>query len=90
VQLRFKNPLLWLDAWVIELCASIFDWAKLRRTKGAVKLHLILNHRGYLPCLTLITAGAQHQVTVAPTLHFEPGAIVVMERGYTDAAMRLY
>ena len=48
---RFKNKLFSLDATVIELCASLFDWAKFRRTKGAVKLHLLLDHEGYLPYL---------------------------------------
>ena len=45
----FKNPLLSLDATVIDLCATMFDWAKFRLTKGAVKLHLLLDHDGYLP-----------------------------------------
>jgi hypothetical protein len=46
---RFKNKLLSVDATTIELCATLFDWAKFRRTKGAVKLHLVLDHDGYLP-----------------------------------------
>jgi hypothetical protein len=46
---RFKNKLLTLDATLIELCASVFDWAQYRRTKGAVKLHLLLDHQGLLP-----------------------------------------
>ena len=46
---RFKNKLLSLDATVIDLCAELFDWAKFRRTKGAVKLHFMLDHDGYLP-----------------------------------------
>jgi len=48
---RFKNKLLSLDATVIDLCASLYDWAKFRRTKGAIKLHLLLDHDGYLPRL---------------------------------------
>jgi hypothetical protein len=47
---RFKNQLVSLDSTVIDLCISVFDWAKFRRTKGAVKLHLVLDHDGYLPC----------------------------------------
>jgi hypothetical protein len=48
---RFKNKLLSLDATVIALCASLFDWAQFRRSKGAVKLHLLLDHDGHLPAL---------------------------------------
>jgi len=47
---RFKNKLLSIDATTIELCASVFDWVHFRRTKGAVKLHLMLDHDGLLPC----------------------------------------
>ena len=83
---RFKNPLLSLDASVIDLCASVFDWATYRRTKGAVKLHLLLDHDGYLPCYAVITEGRQHEVTVARTLQFPPGTILVMDRGYVDFA----
>jgi hypothetical protein len=46
---RFKNKLLTLDSTTIDLCASLFDWAHFRQTKGAVKLHLLLDHDGYLP-----------------------------------------
>jgi hypothetical protein len=84
---RFKNPLLSLDATVIELCAEVFDWARFRRTKGAVKLHLMLDHQGCLPCWALVTAGAVHEVTAARTLRFAPGTIVVMDRGFTDYAL---
>jgi len=83
-KLRFKNKLLSLDASTIELCATVFDWAKFRRTKGAVKLHLVLQHQGYLPTFALITEGCRHEVTVARTLCFEAGSIIVMDRGYTD------
>ena len=47
---RFKNPLVSIDASTIDLCLSMFDWARFRRTKGAVKLHLMLDHQGCLPC----------------------------------------
>ncbi len=83
---RFKNPLLSLDASVIDLCASVFDWATFRRTKGAVKLHLLLDHDGYLPCYAVITEGRRHEVTVARPLTFPPGAILVIDRGYVDFA----
>jgi len=81
---RFKNPLMSLDATVIDLCATMFDWAKFRRTKGAIKLHLLLDHDGYLPCFGVITEGKVHDVKVAWSLSFEPGTVVVDDRGYTD------
>jgi hypothetical protein len=81
---RFKNRLVSLDSTVIDLCASLFDWAKFRRTKGAIKLHLLLDHEGYLPSMAVITEGLQHDIRVARTLHFEPGTILIMDRGYVN------
>jgi Transposase DDE domain/Domain of unknown function (DUF4372) len=81
---RFKNKLLSLDSTVLELCASMFDWARFRRTKGAVKLHLLLDHDGYLPVFAHITAGAVADVRVAQQLILPPGSIVAMDRGYND------
>jgi hypothetical protein len=81
---RFKNPLLTMDSTVIELCASMFDWAHWRRTKGAVKLHLLLDHDGYLPVFGLVTEGKVADVKVAQTLDFPKGSIVALDRGYTD------
>jgi hypothetical protein len=81
---RFKNKLVSLDSTVIDLCATVFDWAKFRRTKGAVKLHCLLDHDGYLPSVVVITDGKRHDVRVARTLRFEPGTVVVMDRGYVD------
>lgn len=83
---KFKNKLVSLDSTVIDLCASLFDWAKFRRTKGAVKLHLVLDHDGYLPCMAVITEAIQHDIRVARTLHFEPGTILVIDRGYVNYA----
>ena len=83
---RFKNKLVSLDSSVIDLCATLFDWAKFRRTKGAVKLHLLLDHDGYLPSVAVITDGKRHDVRVARTLRFDPGTILVMDRGYVDYA----
>lgn len=81
---RFKHKLVSLDSTVIDLCLSMYDWAKFRRTKGAVKLHLVLDHDGYLPCFGLITEGSVHDVKVAQQIHFAPGTIVVDDRGYND------
>jgi hypothetical protein len=81
---RFKNKLKSLDASVIDLSLELYDWARFRRTKGAVKLHLVLDHDGYLPSFMVLTDGRRHDVKVAHELKFEPGTIVVMDRGYND------
>ncbi len=79
-----KNPLLSLDATVIDLCATMFDWAKFRLTKGAVKLHLLLDHDGYLPSFAVITEGKKHEIRVARQMRFARGTILAFDRGYTD------
>lgn len=81
---RFKNPLRSLDATIVDLCVTAFDWARFRRTKGAIKLHLLLDHQGYLPCWALVTEGRAHEVKAARNLHFEPGTIIVMDMAYND------
>lgn len=81
---RFKNKLVSLDSTVIDLCLSMYDWAKFRRTKGAVKLHLVLDHDGYLPCFGIITDGKVADVKAAHQMHFAPDTIVVDDRGYND------
>jgi len=81
---RFKSKLYSLDSTVIELCASMFDWAKFRATKGAAKLHLLLDHDGHLPCFARITEGKVADVTVAQQLTLPKGSLLVMDRGYND------
>src|SRR5438876_8681292 len=81
---RFKNKLTSLDSSTIDLCLSLFDWAKFRRTKGAVKLHLLLDHDGYLPSFAVVTDGKTSDIRVARQLRFDPGTVVVVDRGYTD------
>lgn len=81
---RFKNKLLSLDSTTIELCATMFDWARWRQTKGAVKLHLLLDHEGRLPVFGLVTTGKAADVVVAQNLDFPKGSIVAMDRGYLD------
>jgi DDE family transposase/uncharacterized protein DUF4372 len=81
---RFKNRLLTMDSTAVELCASMFDWARWRQTKGAVKLHLLLDHEGYLPVFGHVTDGKVGDVKVAQTLDFPKGSIVAMDRGYND------
>ena len=84
---RFKHPLRTLDTTIIELCASVFDWARFQRAKGAIKLHLQLDHQGCLPCWALMTDGDTNDVRVAQALNFAPGTIVVIDRGYLDYAL---
>lgn len=81
---RFRSKLLSLDASTIDLCASIFDWARFRRTKGAVKLHLLLDHDGHLPRYAVITDGKTSDIEVARRLELPSGSIVVFDRGYND------
>jgi len=83
---RFKNKLVSLDSTVIDLCATLFDCAQFRRTKGAIKLHCLLDHDAYLPSVVVITEGKRHDVRVARTLRFEARTVVVMDRGYVDYA----
>ena len=84
---RFKNKLVSLDSSTIDLSLSLFDWAKFRRTKGAVKLHLILDHDGYLPSFAVITEGNVSDVKVAHQLPVDSGTIVVDDRGYNDYSL---
>jgi IS4 transposase len=75
-----------LDASVIELCATLFDWAKFRQTKGAVKLHLLLDHEGYLPVFASIGEGNIHEINIARELSLPKGSILAIDMGYTDYA----
>lgn len=78
-----------LDASTIDLCLSLFPWAKFRKSKAAVKLHTLLDLRGNIPTFISITDGKVHDVNVLDVLIPEPGAIYVMDRGYLDFK-RLY
>ena len=81
---RFKNRLLSLDSTTIDLCLSLFPWADFRQTKGAVKLHLLLDHDGYLPDFAVITDGKTADVTTAYHFRLPAGSIVALDRGYCD------
>jgi len=83
---RFKNQLYSLDASTIDLCLSVFPWADFRTTKGAIKLHVGLNHAGYLPEFVNLTEGKTGDVTIGRTLKFPRGSIVAIDRGYNDYA----
>ena len=81
---RFKNKLLSLDSSTISLCLALFPWAKFRRTKGAVKLHLLLDHDGYMPEYAYISNGKKHDVTIARKLNLPSESIITMDRAYND------
>jgi diacylglycerol kinase len=81
---RFHHPVLSLDSTVIPLCLSVFNWAAYTRTKGAVKLHTVLDNRSFLPCFAVMTDGKTSDIQVARGLKFEAGTILVMDRGYED------
>ena len=83
---RFTNPLYSLDASTVDLCLSVFPWADFRTTKGGIKLHVGLNHGGYLPEFVTITEGKTSDVTIGRTLEFPKGSIVAIDRGYNDYA----
>lgn len=83
---KFNNPLYSIDASVIDLCLSVFPWAKFRRTKGAIKMHCLYDHSGALPSFLTITDGKKHDVTVAKAVTFplSPDSIVSIDRAYID------
>jgi putative transposase len=81
---KFDNPLYSLDASTIDLCLSVFPWADFRATKGAIKLHVGLNHDGYLPEFVTVTEGNCADVTAGRRVNFPQGSIVAIDRGYND------
>lgn len=81
---RFKNRLFSLDATTISLCLSLFPWAKFRRTKGGVKLHVLLDHDDYMPSFVKITPAKVNDHIMLKVLHFNPGSIVVADAEYND------
>jgi len=87
--LAFDNPIYTLDSSTIDLCLSVFWWAKFRKHKAAIKLHTLLDIRCQIPCFVHITDGLSHDVNVLDILDFEADAFYVMDRGYIDWA-RLY
>jgi len=78
-----------LDSTTIDLCLSLFPWAKFRKHKAAVKVHTLMDLKGSIPTFIRITDGKVHDVNILDDLILEPGAIYVMDRGYIDFA-RLY
>ena len=91
IVLELDNTVYALDASTIDLCLSMFPfpWASFRRTKGAIKLHTLLDLRGNIPTFIHISDGKLHEVYTLDFLPLEAGAFYVMDRGYLDFA-RLY
>lgn len=81
---QLKRKVFLMDSTVIPLCSRVFDWAHFRKHKGAVKLHMVLDYDGCLPCYAYITDGKQHDSKVAKTLVFPNGSVVVCDRGFLD------
>ena len=87
--LELQQTVYALDSSTIDLCLSVFPWARFRKTKGAIKLHTLLDLRGNIPSFVAITDGKVHDVNILDVLIPEPGAIYVMDKAYLDFE-RLY
>ena len=81
---RFKNDLYSMDATTIDLCLSVFPWAKFRKNKGGVKLNVAMNHRGNLPEFVSLSNANEHEMKAGREVNFPKGSIVAADRGYTD------
>lgn len=82
--LDLDNTVYALDASTIDLCLSVFKWAKFRKKKGAVKLHTLMDLRGNIPVFIDITDGKVHDVKVLDKINFELGAFYIIDKGYYD------
>lgn len=83
-EFRFQNPLKSIDSSVVTLCSKIFPWAKWSRQKGAIKLHVTLDHAGYLPEALVLTPGNYSELTIAKRRRYEKGTVLIMDRGFVD------
>ena len=87
--LELRETVYALDSTTIDLCLNLFPWARFRRTKGAIKLHTLLDLRGAIPAFISISQGKKADVRILDELVLEPGSFYVMDRGYVDFR-RLY
>lgn len=87
--LELQNTVYALDSSTIDLCLSLFSWAHFRKTKGAIKLHTLLDLKGNIPAFIQISDGKMHDVNILDILIAEPGSFYVIDRGYIDF-IRLY
>lgn len=81
---RLKRKIFLLDATVIPLCLSVFDWARFRKRKGAVKLHTLLDYDGCLPVFMQLTEGKTHEMQVAKSMNIPSGSVLVADKAYVD------
>ena len=81
---RFRHKLYSFDASLVNLCLSVFPWATYRHTKGAIKLHALLDHEGHIPSFVRVTAASTHEIHEGRKLRLEPDSIVTFDRGYVD------
>jgi hypothetical protein len=81
---RFKNPLYSIDASTIDLCLNVFPWAKFRKNKGGIKLHVKLDHSGYIPSFVSMTDARTHERKEIENIPMKKGDVLVFDRGYTD------
>jgi uncharacterized protein DUF4372/DDE family transposase len=79
-----QNTVYALDSTMVDLCLSLFPWAKYRKRDGAIKIHTLLDLRGNIPSVVLVTPGKVHDVNFLQQLIFEPGSFYIMDRGYLD------
>jgi len=82
--LQMKRKIYLLDATVISLCLSLYDWAKFRTRKGAVKLHMLLDYEGCLPAFADFIHGKVHEITIAKEMSLPKDSILVFDMGYYD------
>jgi hypothetical protein len=87
--LRLKKTVYAFDSTTVDLCLSVFPWAKFRRRKAAIKLHALLDIRGNIPCFIHVSQGKMHDVNALELLPIEANSFYVMDRGYLDFS-RLY
>jgi len=87
IGVRLKKTVYALDSTTIDLCLALFPWAHFRRHKGAVKLHTLLDLRGSIPTVIIVTTGKVHDVNILDELTFEAGSFYLMDRGYVDPSV---
>ena len=84
--IELKQTAYGLDSTTIDMCLSLFPWAIFRKSKGAIKLHTLLDLRGSIPTVIIVTHGKIHEFNILDQITVEPGAIYIFDRGYLDFA----
>lgn len=84
-KLKLKGQMLALDSTTIELCLALSPWARFHHGKGACKLHIAIDIAGDLPNVVVLTSGKMSDIRVARGMRFDPGTMLMMDRGYVDS-----